>query len=56
MSIIVDRTYWSRWYFGETSELCSRIYLMGQKLWKDGPRIVHGQVENFSGVEMDGLD
>lgn len=22
----------------------------------DGPRIVHGQVEKFSGVEMDGLD
>lgn len=49
MSIIVDRTG----YFGETSELCSRIYLMGQKLWKYGPRIVHGQVEKFSGVEMD---
>lgn len=52
MSVIVDRTG----YFGETSELCSRIYLMGQKLWKYGPRTVHGQVEKFSGVEMDGLD
>lgn len=55
MSIIVDRNG-----VDGTSErpanLCSRIYLMGQKLWKDGPRIVHGQVEKFFGVEMDGLD
>lgn len=26
---------------------------MGQKLWKYGPRTVHGQVEKFFGVEMD---
>lgn len=43
MSIIVDRNG-----VDGTSEkpanLCSRIYLMGQKLWKYGPRIVIGQV------------
>lgn len=43
MSIIVDRTG-----VDGTSErpanLCSRIYLMGQKLWKYGSEIVIGQV------------
>lgn len=51
MSIIVDRTG----YFGETSELCSKIYLMGQKLWKYGSEIVVGQVFHSRDGWMDGL-